>query len=127
MSPLSRNYSDTFSTVIHVYSSRNVDLGNDTKLCNSFATLTLDTGNLGASCLWNNGATSQSIVANTTGLYTVTVTNGNICSPIDSTQVTIADSIQWGNTVSLCGFINGIVWDAGNSGSGFIWGTGDTS
>jgi gliding motility-associated-like protein len=38
------------------------------------------TSNAGSSYLWSNNATTQSITANTSGNYTVTVTNANGCS-----------------------------------------------
>ncbi len=42
--------------------------------------------------VWSNGATNQSIVVNTSGNYTVTVTNSNGCST--TSQVTVTTVIQ---------------------------------
>src|SRR6185369_14009650 len=53
-----------------------VNLGNDTSLCIG-GSITLDAGNPGSTFLWNTSATTQTITANTSGTYYVTVTKGN--------------------------------------------------
>jgi gliding motility-associated-like protein len=63
-----------------------VNLGKDTLICSSNV-LVLDAGNPGASYLWNNGATTQSVSISTEGNYYVTVTK-NSCSSTDTIQVT---------------------------------------
>jgi hypothetical protein len=47
----------------------------------------LNAGNPGSSFLWNTGATTQTISANTTGIYFVTVTNQFGCKGSDTTDV----------------------------------------
>lgn len=54
----------------------NVDLGEDRTLAEG-STLTLDAGNTGSSFLWSTGETTQSIMVDTTGEYSVTVTKGS--------------------------------------------------
>jgi gliding motility-associated-like protein len=57
------------------YDSTAVSLGPDTiQLCQPGG-ITLDAGNPGASYLWSTGATTQSILVNTLGTYSVTVTS----------------------------------------------------
>ncbi len=63
-----------------------VYLGEDTTLC-SGSTLTLDPGaNPGATYSWNTGATTQTIDVTTSGIYSVTITNG-ACSNTDEIVV----------------------------------------
>ena len=55
-------------------------LGNDTTAC---AGLVLDGGAGFVNYLWNNGATTQTIIANNSATYTVTVTDANGCKASD--------------------------------------------
>lgn len=47
------------------------------------------TANIGASYMWSNGSTNQSITSLTTGSYTVTVTAANGCSAYDVENVVV--------------------------------------
>jgi hypothetical protein len=51
--------------------------------------LTATGGGLGAAYLWSTGETIQTIVADTTGNYSVVITDANGCSSASSTPVTI--------------------------------------
>jgi hypothetical protein len=64
-----------------------VDLGNDITQCGG--TVTLDAGNPGSTYLWNTNATTQTITVNTSGSYSVTVTNSSGCTGTDFVNVTI--------------------------------------
>ncbi len=64
-----------------------VALGNDTAIC-SGNSVTLNAGNAGASYLWSNGATTQTITVNAGGNYSVAVTNGT-CIGRDTINVTV--------------------------------------
>jgi uncharacterized repeat protein (TIGR01451 family) len=77
--------SDTLLVAIHALPI--VNLGADRTQCGG--TATLDAGNIGSGYLWSNGATTQKIIATTTGSYWVNVTNGMGCSGRDTIQVTI--------------------------------------
>lgn len=69
---------------VHVINANiHVDLGNDTSLCNP-NTLLLDAGNAGATYLWQDNSTNQTLVANAPGRYFVTVTNMAGCSASDT-------------------------------------------
>lgn len=62
-----------------------VNIGADTVICPG-ATVTLNAGNPGMTYLWSTGATTQSIVVDTTGTYSVTVRNSQ-GYPVTDTRV----------------------------------------
>ncbi len=81
------------STAVHIYPDPYIHIGPpDTTVC-VFDTIRLDAGNPGSQFLWNNGAASQSILVNATGIgyetqvWKVTVTSGHGCSTTDSILV----------------------------------------
>lgn len=63
-----------------------VNLGNDTLLCGEVS-LTLDAGNAGATYLWSDNSTNQTLTVSSPGTYYVTVDN-NGCSATDSITIT---------------------------------------
>lgn len=69
-----------------------VYLGRDTILCDN-QQITLDAGNPGCTWLWSNGATTQTIMVDSTGtgygtaVYKVSVTSSNGCTASDSIQI----------------------------------------
>ena len=65
-----------------------LDLGSDTVYCQGPSIL-LDAGNSGAAFLWNDGSTGQQLEVNTTGIYSVTVTNANNCAASDSINILV--------------------------------------
>lgn len=67
-----------------------VDLGPDAIVC-AGGTKTLNPGTqpTGSTFLWNNNATTSTLVAASTGLYWVEVTNSQACSKRDSINVTV--------------------------------------
>lgn len=65
-----------------------VDLGPDIQVC-SGQLVSLDAGSGYSGYSWNTGATSQSIAPTTSGLYSVTVTNGSGCTAYDEIHVTV--------------------------------------
>lgn len=69
---------------------RNFDLGPDVVFCEGDSTK-LDAYQLNSSFLWNTGQTSSSIVVDTSGVYSVSVTVYN-CPVVDS--ITYFDTIQ---------------------------------
>jgi len=72
---------------INVTGSVVVNLGPDTNICIG-QSVTLDAGNAGATYLWSTGATTQTIVVNTTANYSVQV-NLNGCQNTDGIQVNV--------------------------------------
>ena len=102
-----------------------VHLGNDTFICPG-VTITLNAGNPGMKYLWDNGTTAQNRNVNTTGTYSVTVTNEFDCSTTDDINVTIKD-VPLGNINAVHGnpatytftvlnpqFAVGYTWDFGD-------------
>ncbi len=88
--------------VINFAPGPSVNLGADTTLCYVTA-YTIDAGNPGMNYLWSNGSTDQVININSTGTYTVTVTNG-ICTQTDSILVNLFNPppLFLGNDDVLC-------------------------
>lgn len=76
------------SSYITVYATPEVNLGNDT-LLSAGDTIILDAQNPGAQYLWNNGNISQTLVINSEGVYSVTVTDQNGCKGTDQIYVSI--------------------------------------
>jgi len=64
-----------------------VDLGTDTVFCEG-GSIVLDAG-AGYSYLWMSGETTQTITVTTTGIYIVTVTDGNSCDNSDTISVIV--------------------------------------
>ncbi len=104
-----------------------VALGNDITICEG-TTTTLNAGNAGATYLWSNGATTQSITVGTAGTYSVTVTNSSGCSSTDELVVTTIPSPtkSLGPDINACVGQN-VVLDAGNPNATYSWNTGATS
>ena len=73
-------------------------LGNDTTICSPDSIL-LDAGAGYSSYLWSNGSTDQSIYANATNAYTVTVSNPFGCTA--STTINVTVSVCTGTGVSM--------------------------
>ena len=105
-----------------------VALGADITQCGG--TATLDALNPGATYLWSNAATTQTIVVSTTGTYSVTVTDANGCTATDVIVVTINSNPVV--TLSLNPTITCVTWTAyaltgGSPSGGTYSGTGVTA
>ncbi len=96
-----------------------VNLGFDISQCGG--SVTLDAGNAGATYLWPDGSTAQTLVVSLSGFYQVTVTNGNGCSGVGSINVHInsAPIVNLGPDVNQCG--GTVTLDAGNPGASYEW------
>ncbi|MBC7776556.1 MAG: choice-of-anchor I family protein [Phycisphaerae bacterium] len=104
-----------------------VELGPNKNLC-AGQTLTLDAGNIGASYLWSNGETTQTIAANLAGAYTVNVTSPEGC--VGSDAVTLVNAatpnVDLGNDITTCEG-QAVTLSNGYPGAATIWSTGATS
>lgn len=97
----------------------------NTSFCAGSSTILTATG--GDSYFWSTGATSSSIVVNTPGTYTVTVSSSNGCSGSASVNVVQNPSVNVtisGNTVVCSGI--GTTLTA-TSGSSYLWSSGETT
>jgi Secretion system C-terminal sorting domain len=96
--------SNTDTVVVNVNSLPIVNLGSDISTCN--ASTILDAGNPGATYVWSNAATSQTITVTTNGQYYVTVTDANTCFASDTISVIlnsgVATSAISPKTASIC-------------------------
>jgi len=117
---------DYFITILEADSCTTpvVNLGMDTILCPG-NTLTLDAGNPGKTHIWNTGSSTQTLVVNSPGLYSVTVAAG-ACSATDSILVSeapapVAGAIFASGDGATYTFVTG-----GTSGAaGILWLFGD--
>lgn len=80
--------SDNITIAVEPIPSAN--LGPDATICEG-ASITLGNTLNGASYLWNNGQTSQTIDVNETGTYQVSVFSPNGCSASDQINITVED------------------------------------
>ncbi|MFL5731537.1 MAG: hypothetical protein ACJ75J_18755, partial [Cytophagaceae bacterium] len=80
-----------------------------------------------SSFLWSNGATSQSITVNNSGVYTVSVVDANGCSGISAPVTTIVNAlpvptITAGAATTFCA--GGSVSLTSSAGSSYLWSNG---
>jgi D-lyxose ketol-isomerase len=105
-----------------------ITAGGPTSFCQG-GTVTL-TANASSSYLWSTGATSQSIVVNASGSYSVTVTNANGCSATSQpTVVTVnpppTPTLTPDGPTTFCN--GGHVTLTASAGSSYQWTTGATT
>ncbi|NVO08877.1 MAG: T9SS type A sorting domain-containing protein [Bacteroidales bacterium] len=104
-----------------------VNLGIDQQICEGNH-VSLDAQNDGMNFLWNNGSTSRTINASSTGEYSVAVTNSFGCTQKDTMKLTVNPKpvVDLGVNKSICEGDSAIL-DAGNFGSEHLWNTNETS
>jgi len=96
---------DSFNTDITVYGITSIDLGPAVVIRS--LTYVIDAGPGYDSYLWNDGSTSQTLLVDSTGWYSVTVKQGTMCENTDSVHITLVfpdiklDQIY--SPVSSCG------------------------
>ena len=76
---------DTINVIIYPLPA--ISIGNDTSTCNIPILLDAGTGN--SSYLWNNGATTQVTIVNTSANYSVIVADSNGCTNADTIAIVI--------------------------------------
>lgn len=114
---------DTIQHTVTINQVPVVDLGNDTVLC-SQASFLLNAGTSGNSYVWSTGAVSQSLSVDSTNTYWVSVSNGE-CENSDTINVSfVSVDVELGHDTAICGSPS-IVLDAQNSGSAYLWSTGE--
>ena len=103
-----------------------VNLGPNVSVC-AGTPVTLDAANPGATYLWSDQSTGQTLSPTANGTYSVTVTYAGGCSATGSVLVTFNPSpvVNLGNDTAICG--GTLTLDAGNTGSTFLWSNQSTS
>lgn len=98
----------------------NIDLGNDTTLCQG-SVLILDVTTPGATYEWQNNSTSATYTVNQPGIYWVNV-ELNGCSSMDTIVVEylILTASFLGNDTTLCSG-DVLTLDAQNAGANYLW------
>ena len=113
------------AVVITVETAPTLEFGPDQSLCFG-EELILDAGNSGATYLWSNGATSQTIFVNQSGEYAVLVEQGS-CSVSDTIYVTITDELS--NDFEVDGVCSGAAtifnYTGSESNLEYLWDFGD--
>ena len=119
--------SDTDTVIVTFIPQPVVNLGNDTSLCVG-QPITVDAGNAGDFFLWSTGATTETISPTVSGSYSVTVTNGNNCSGVDTINITFIPYpvVNLGNDQSLCNNAALAVY-GGTPATSYLWQDGSTN
>ncbi len=102
-------------------------ISGNTVFCNGTSTM-LDVGAGYASYLWSDGSTTQTLMANASGSYSVTVTDANGCTGMASISVTedVAVAPVITGTFEFCTGENTTL-DAGLGYADYLWSDGSTS
>jgi gliding motility-associated-like protein len=120
---------DTFRDSITIFDKPSpvVNLGNDTSICPSDSVI-LNAANPGATYLWDNYTTRQTLTVNTAATYWVNVTiNG--CTKRDSILITdlfLPLAFNIGNDTTICDD-SILILSAYQTGVAYYWSTGDTT
>jgi hypothetical protein len=103
-----------------------VELGGDFTVCYNNMYV-LDAGNTGATFLWSDGSTDQTLAVTQSGYYSVTVSNGE-CTASDGANVDFYQlaAINFGPDFELYTGYTAVL-DAGGGYTNYIWSTGETT
>ncbi|GAB5539703.1 MAG: hypothetical protein Salg2KO_18060 [Salibacteraceae bacterium] len=117
---------DKDTIVIDSVSLSEVDLGPDTTLC-GVSSYTMNVAQSGASYLWQNGSTSSTLIANTAGVYSVTVSN-QACSYDDDITINFESFpiVNLLDSQTICPYDNAVL-DATTANAQYLWNTGSTN
>ncbi len=111
---------------VNTVSLAQVDLGNDTLLCDN-STLVLNVAQSGATYLWQNGSTNSTYNITTGGTVSVIVSE-SVCSVYDTINVTygISPQVDLGPDQTICPY-DSVSFDVGITNGSYDWSTGDTT
>ncbi len=106
--------------IAHFTTGINVDLGNDTIICQGDF-LILDAGNPGATYLWQDGSTNQTFTVTTAGTYFVSVNDG--INTANDTIIISISSAEAGLDTTICNGENTTLYASG--GLTYLWSPSD--
>ena len=114
------------SVVVVLLEPNKIDLGNDTSICLGDS-ITLDAG-LNNSYKWSTNEITQTIKVDTTGEYSVTITDSNGCKSSDTINLLVNELpiINLGNDTSIC-LNDSIVLDSKIIASDYLWNNNETT
>ncbi len=120
-------FADTIQLqVLPSNSPLNVNLGPDTSMCSASGYL-LNAGNSGNTFLWNNNATTQTILATSSGSYSVIVTDPNGCTGMDTVLMTILNTPVFSlSAPPMCEGDSSLCVSASVPGLNYLWSNGAT-
>jgi PKD repeat protein len=115
---------DSIIKPLQIYPLPILNIGNNITTCGS--SYVLDAQNTGSSYFWSNGQTTQTISANNTGYYNVTVISTNNCVQKDTVSITLNSAVivNLGPDASFC---DSVTLNADYPNSTFTWNTGANS
>ncbi|HEX5002078.1 MAG TPA: PKD domain-containing protein [Bacteroidia bacterium] len=119
--------SDTSFSSIEIYPQPPVDLGPDLSVCTGDAVV-LDAGGPYISYQWSDGSATQTISPVASGIFTVTVTDGNGCTGMDSASVVFNPLPLFslpGDTIICAG--DSVLLTAPGAMASYLWSTGETA
>ncbi|MCJ8290849.1 MAG: T9SS type A sorting domain-containing protein [Crocinitomicaceae bacterium] len=118
---------NTDAVTITTVASPTVNLGSNQVAC-AGTTITLDAGSGFNNYNWSTGATTQTISANSSSIYSVIVTDGNGCTASDNVAVTVnpLPTVDLGIDQDFCSG-NSVSLNAGSGFSNYNWSTGATT
>jgi|GEM_PF-2758615 len=103
------------------------DIGNDTAICQGSSIILTAPYAASSSYLWNTGDTSRNILVDSAGIYFVTISNA-LGEASDTMYLTVnpLPVVNLGDDTTAVN-VDSLVLDAGNSGSAYLWSTGETT
>lgn len=110
---------------VQVIAVQQPDLGPDTAVCPGVL-LNFSGNDPNTTYTWSDGSVGPTFSTDSAGTYWVTASIGN-CALSDTVMITYLASVELGSTLSLCEVEQGVVLDAGNPGSQYLWNTGATT
>ena len=102
-----------------------IDIGNDTTICDK-ENVVLDAGTTGIGYEWSTTEITQKITITDEGVYYVDVFYPDGCIVSDSMELSVLKVQDIGNDTVVC-YNQDITLNAGNTGSNYLWSTGETS
>ena len=116
------------AVIVNALPSATISANGPTTFCQG-GSVTL-TASSGTSYAWSNGAPTSSITVNTSGNYSVTITNANGCSATSASVAVTVNTLPIANITSLNGNTfcqGGSVTLVSSAGSSYAWSNGLTT